>query len=237
MQSDQRPIKYILCTGAVCSQTFWQNSGIDFCWTETDVYGSATVRQLLDGKHVRRCIDAHIITRQKLHSLYQAAFFEQHSDVLDRLTVTAEILEDACHGSGDVHQAQEKMMQEMQSLMCQFDKQNSGKPLFVVMRQYLQMITEVLQYVRAVRTGNWHLHLQSTETFIKYFFAHHVLNYARMMPVYLSDMEKLTDSEATIYAEFLQGNWIVNKSSLPFCAIEADHPLEHINCAMKVSEG
>ena len=98
------------------------------------------------------------------------------------------------------------------------------------------MITEVLQYIRAVRTGNWHLHLQSTETFIKYFFAHAMLNYARMMPVYLSDMEKLKDSEATIYAEFLQGNWIVNKNSLPFCAIGADHALEHINCAMKVSE-
>ena len=94
-------------------------------------------------------------------------------------------------------------MQEMQSLdikakMCQFDKQNSGKSLFVIMRQYLQMITEVLQYIRAVRTGNWHLHPQSTETFIKYFFAHGMLNYARMMPVYLSDMENLKDSEATI---------------------------------------
>ena len=121
--------------------------------------------------------------------------------------------------------------------MCQFDNQNCGKPLFVIMRQYLQMITEVLQYIRAVRTGNWHLHLQSTETFIKYFFAHDMLNYARMMPVYLSDMEKLKDSEATIYAEFLQGNWIVNKISVPFCPIGADHALEHISCAMKVSEG
>ena len=68
-----------------------------------------------------------LLHRQKLHSLYQVAFFEQHSDVLDRLTAAAEILEDACHGSGNVHQAQEKMMQEMQSLniqakMCQFDK-------------------------------------------------------------------------------------------------------------------
>ena len=126
----------------------------------------------------------------------KTAFFEQHSDVLDRSTVAAEILEDACHGSGDVHQAQEKMMQEMQSLniqakVCQFDKQNSGKPLFVIMWQYLQMITEVLQYIRAVRTGNWHLHIQSTEKFIKYFFAHDMLNYARMMQVYLSDIEKL----------------------------------------------
>ena len=48
-----------------------------------------------------------------------------------------------------------------------------------------------------------------------YFFAHDMLNYARMMPVYLSDM-KLKDSKSTVYAEFLQGNWVVNKNPLPF---------------------
>ena len=82
------------------------------------------------------------------------------------------------------------------------------------MQQYIQMITEVLQYIRGVRTRNWFLHLQSMETFIKY-FAHDMSNYARMMPVYLSDM-KLKDSKSTVYAEFLQGNWVVNKNSLPF---------------------
>ena len=98
------------------------------------------------------------------------------------------------------------------------------------------MITEVLQYIRGVRTRNWYLHLQSMETFIKYFFAHDMLNYARMMPVYLCDM-KLKDSKSTVYAEFLQGNWVVNKNPLPFRAIGADHALEHINHAMKLSGG
>ena len=68
---------------------------------------------------MRRCIDAHIITLQTLHNLYHETFFEKYSDVVDRLTAAAEILKDACHGSGDVHQAQEKMMQEMQSLNIQ----------------------------------------------------------------------------------------------------------------------
>ena len=63
-----------------------------------------------------------------------------------------------------------------------------------------------------------------------------MLNYARMMPVYLSDM-KLKDSKSTVYAEFLQGNWVVYKNPLPFWAIGADHALEHINRAMKVSWG
>ena len=99
----------------------------------------------------------------------------------------------------------------------------------------MQMITEVLQYIREVRTRNWHKHLQSMETFTTYFFAPYMLNYARMMPVYLSDM-KLKDSKSTVYAEFLQDNWVVHKNPLLFRAIGADHALEHINRAMKVSE-
>ena len=48
-------------------------------------------------------------------------------------------------------------------------------------------------------------------------------------------MDKLRERDNDIYAEFLSGNWVVNKNaSVPFCAIGAGHALEHINCSMKV---
>ena len=50
------------------------------------------------------------------------------------------------------------------------------------------------------------------ETFTRYFFAHDRLNYACMIPVYLADMKSLQKSDASIYDEFLQGNWVVNKT-------------------------
>ena len=76
------------------------------------------------------------------------------------------------------------------------------------------------------------------ETFTRYFFAHDRLNYARMIPVYLADMKSLQKSDASIYDEFLQGNWVVNKNPyVPLYSIGADHGLEQINCAMKVSGG
>ena len=63
-----------------------------------------------------------------------------------------------------------------------------------------------------------------------------MLNYARMIPVYLAEMEKKTDSE--IYQEFQNGNWVVNKNAkVAFCAVGADHALEHGNRSMKVSRG
>ena len=45
-----------------------------------------------------------------------------------------------------------------------------------------------------------------------------------MIPVYLADMDKLRQRDNDIYAEFLSGNWDVNKiPSVPFCVLGADH--------------
>ena len=135
------------------------------------------------------------------------------------------------------------MVQVMQSLhvlekMSQFDQQKMQRPLFIVMREYMQMVMAMLQFIRSVKTGDWTLHLTATKSFVKYFFAHSKLNYARMIPVYLSDMQSLEQTDADIYDEFLQGNWVVNKNPhTTFCAIGADHALEHVNRSMKVSDG
>lgn len=64
----------------------------------------------------------------------------------------------------------------------------------------------MMAFIRAVRTGDWVLHLQALEAFTQYFFAHDMLNYARMIPVYLSEMCKLEESDPQIHAEFQRGN-------------------------------
>ena len=80
--------------------------------------------------------------------------------------------------------------------------------------------------------------MKALEAFTKHFFAHDKLVYARMIPLYLADMESLKLSDPDVYREFLDGNWVVNKNQhVPFCAIGADHALEHINRSMKVTGG
>ena len=48
---------------------------------------------------------------------------------------------------------------------------------------------------------------------VKYYFAHDKLNYARMMPLYLADMDLIKDSNPEIYEEFMQGNWVVKENA------------------------
>ena len=50
-------------------------------------------------------------------------------------------------------------------------------------------------------------------------------------------MKCLEEFDPEIWAEFMQGNWVVNKNTIPFCAIGADHALEQVNRMMKVGGG
>ena len=75
-----------------CIGCYIENSGLDFCWTEADIYGPVTVRQILEGKHVMRGLDAHMITLQSLFTLHQQAFFETETDLLKDLSAAADDL-------------------------------------------------------------------------------------------------------------------------------------------------
>ena len=47
-----------------------EGSGNKLCWTEADLYGSATVKQIVDRNLVKRGIDVHLIVLQALFGLF-----------------------------------------------------------------------------------------------------------------------------------------------------------------------
>ncbi|XP_028413663.1 uncharacterized protein LOC114544233 [Dendronephthya gigantea] len=224
--------------------SFIEHSGIDLCWSESDLYGPATVKQILAGKHVKRGETAHLVTLQVLFMLYQKAFLSsQDEELVKKIDKCAKQLGKACEQgkNSEVKEAEDQMVEVMKSedLVGKMERFEEGKnPEFKVFRSYMKMIMEMLLFVRAVRTADWQLHLRSLQLFTKYFFAHDKLNYARMIPIYLAEMENLPESAPEIYKEFAEGNWVVNKNRhVPFCGLGADHALEHINRSMKVSGG
>jgi hypothetical protein len=58
-----------------------------------------------------------------------------------------------------------------------------------------------------------------------------------MIPLYLAQMKNVEMQHPELWEEFQKGNWVVNRNAIPFCAIGADHALEHVNRAMKVTGG
>ena len=64
-----------------------------------------------------------------------------------------------------------------------------------------------------------------------------MFNYARMTPVYLLQMNELKEKDSDTWEFFMNGYFSINKTSVPFTAIGADHAIEHENRTMKVLGG
>ena len=132
-----------------CIGAYIDSSGVDMCWTEAEVYGPATVKQIIEGKHVKRGETAHAVTLQVLFNLYQEAFFaHDESQSYQRLQQAAEELANACKEGKStviVEEANIKIINAIKSLailekMSAFKAANDKYPMFKVMRNYMCMV-------------------------------------------------------------------------------------------------
>ena len=72
-----------------CIEAYIENTGFELCWTEADMYGPATVKQILDGKHVKRGVEAQNVRLQAFQMLYQEAFFYENETLVHALKEAA----------------------------------------------------------------------------------------------------------------------------------------------------
>ena len=62
-------------------------------------------------------------------------------------------------------------------------------------------------------------------------------NYPRLTSVYLAEIFALKDIDSSIWNYFEEGQFCMNKSSVPHSDIGVDHPTEHENRSMNVFGG
>ena len=222
-----------------------EDSGLDEAWNEADIYGPTTTRQILEAKHMKRALEAHMTTVQALYDLYVEEFFIEYPQMRGPCAISAEQIDKSCGQciQQEICKEQQHMLATLKSnkvldAMAQFDQMKEARsPLFKFVRRYMRMVLLIYTFIRATREGLWELHLASLDKLCKYFFAHDKQKYARLVPLYLAEMTALQTTDPDIYEEFMAGNFAVNKNQIPFCAIGADHALEHINHIMKVTGG
>ena len=104
--------------------------------------------------------------------------------------------------------------------------------------EYINMVMLLLQFIKAERTGNWSLHLSTTTAMVPHFFSRNRVNYARWLPVYVSDINKLHSNHPEVYQEFMAENHSVSRSKQPFAQVWPDLALEQsINLDSKSKGG
>ncbi len=205
-----------------------EDSGLEEVWSEADSFGPTTTRQILEARYLTRALEAHMTTLQVLYDLYVEEFF------IDRLELKGPRVEAA----QEMLKQKQSMFHRVPKMIAKFDKKKEAQSqIFNSVRIYMKMVLLIYTFIRPTRDGLLELHLSSLNALCKYSFAYDKQKYARLVPLYLTDMATLQKTDPDIHQEFMNGNFAVNKNHIPFCAIGMDHALEHINRIMKVTGG
>ena len=143
---------------------------------------------------------------------------------------------------GEVFQAVQDLEADLKDVTSSFDvfvtQRKTKSKMFTFWEEYGSMVNALLQFIKAERTGNWHLHLSTVATLTPYFYAMDRPNYARWLPVYLADMCQLHTKHPQVYQESLNGDHSVSPFGQPFSRVWSDMALEQsINADSKSSGG
>ena len=103
--------------------------------------------------------------------------------------------------------------------------------------QYLQQVDSLLELISTCRSGDFEAYLAALENNIKYFFAHDLLNYARLMPVHLAQLRALEHEDPSTWQAFKEGEFVCSKSEVPFTRLYTDQALEQENKVLKGQGG
>ena len=220
-----------------------EGSGIDQLWVEAGMYTPTTVRQILEGKHLYRAMEAHMVTLITLYSLLIPALWDNGLDgkaEIEKAAVDVNISAKEMQEPSQIKEAHVKLVSAIEQVgfmanLNNIDDHLGGMHSFL--RNYTKQFECILRHIRASRQGEWQLHLAAQEELCKYFFAHDHLHYARLSPLYCAEMRKLETSDPATWKALEDGDFCVTKSSIPFCSIGPDHGIEHENRTMKVIGG
>ena len=217
-----------------------ENSGLDQLFVHCGIYGPNTLGQILEGKHMKRCVAAASILYSSLFDVLSSAFFEVREDmkllVQHIIVPILTIIQIDPTAIKEQHSVLVTRLEEKEYYNT-FGKFRDGlKNEVKYISNVMRMIETLFLFIRSTRQELWELQLVSLDRYTKYYFSLDLTNYARMTPIYLSQMYDLQESDPDTWY-FLKENFWCRKSLKPFTAIGVDHALEQVNKELKVVGG
>ena len=89
-------------------------------------------------------------------------------------------------------QMQENVHDVMQLMNEYNDERSATSPMFRVFYQYVQLVMNIITFIKATHESYWDLHRASLQSLVKFFFfALDSLSHARMVHLYVAKMKDL----------------------------------------------
>ena len=108
----------------------------------------------------------------------------------DQIILSITSLQTTYHNIHATNGVRSPPLESHEVLEKEFESNPKVKPMHKAIRQYMHMVGVMCLYIRDARTANLALNLSALAEFIKYFFALDKLIYARMIPIYLTEMSQ-----------------------------------------------
>ena len=212
-----------------CIGTRFRDAGLEDILIESEVLAGGSVNGVMTGRQYNRSIRCHKLMAEALHRMRWKTFLEslpeeeaaEYTDVIKNLRSAfpyqayIDLIDDTTFG---------RLTAAYDLYVSKMAKSNTT---FAFWCSYLSMVDTLLQFTRSSREGNWQLHLASIRSMMPWLFSYNRTNYARYLPIYWMEMQELPSTHPTIYAEFQQGHFAVQRQNeYGFSGVPCDQTIE-----------
>ena len=209
-----------------------EGSGLDAICIEEGIYSPATTRQIITGKWYRRGVEYHLTNILACYEL-----------LLEVVISDAKLceLKELCSNFQNQLKLREQGALATFEVICSFSeivgayevKSEMGKFLM----SYMKQVGALLRLIRSCRQNEWELYLGALEEQVKYYFAHDLYKYARLIPVNIAEMKQLETTDPDTWNSLKETDFSVAKTGIPFSNLFVDQALEQQIRELKVVGG
>lgn len=181
------------------------DAGMKDILIESQCIAAGSMKGVISGHSYNRSIRAHKLLAESLYDLVLEEFVgsletsssvEEASLGLARLTVVdnrndSQFSDQVLQPHGDIYQT-----------FLEFIESHQINPVFSFWWGYIDMVTELLAFIRATRESDWDLHLRSLRHLLPWFFTYDHQNYACYGTLYYMEMSQLENSHPDIFQAY-----------------------------------
>ena len=206
-------------------------SGLDICSIECGTYTSAALRGIYSGKAYKRGMEYYLVLSLAITKLMYEKF-----DLQSAQELCTAFIDSLQKRSPDMNTKYSDIESFYVNNVKHLESENDGE-MAMFLKEILRQIDCLLNFVSACRSGEWIEYLTALDTLVKYFFAKNLINYSRLIPVYLAQMNSLEIEDPTTWEALKGGDFVVAKSEIPFTKLYTDQALEQIIKELKSHGG
>ncbi|XP_021362244.1 uncharacterized protein LOC110456045 [Mizuhopecten yessoensis] len=201
------------------------------------IFAPNAVSHMLSGKAVARAVRGFMLVDLALQSLLVEQMFQAQCEFNEECTEYPELLQSVLalydnlmsehYNSSESIESNESLT-EISTMMSDLKEQLQRSRTSSLWITFCEMMAILRRFLKAERTGNWDLHLQTTREMLLYFAASGHNLYTKSAYIYLSNMQNLESEHPDVYQHFQDGHHVLRRSNRYWAGLSTDLAIEQV---------